>query len=291
MKVMYQEKYIRTQDGLRIYFRDYNQYNFDNIPIICLPGLTRNCKDFHNFAQLFSNSRRIISIDMRGRGKSEYDKNLKNYWKPDVYMADIFSITSSLNIHKGIYLGTSLGGLMAMQVALIRPSSVSGIILNDIGPDLPVNGVMNIHKNLKNRLEFDNWNDAKNFYEKKYNSYHPNFSSEQWLEQTKNTFKEENNLIVSDYDIRIITGAVKTSQSNNLWELYSCINKIPTICLRGEFSDILMEDTFNKMKLEKKDLIQLIVKNCGHNPQLDEPEVIEELKKFFKFVNDSQINE
>ena len=149
MKVMYQEKYIRSQDGLKIYLRDYNQYNLKNIPIICLPGMTRNSKDFHNFAKIFCKSRRIITIDMRGRGKSEYDKITKNYWKPGIYMSDIFSITNALNIHKGIYLGTSLGGLMAMQVALIRPSSVSGVILNDIGPDLPINGVTTIHKNLK----------------------------------------------------------------------------------------------------------------------------------------------
>ena len=202
-------------------------------------------------------------------------------------MADIFSVTSSLNIHKGIYLGTSLGGLMAMQVALIRPSSVSGIILNDIGPDLPVKGVMAIHKNLSKNLEFNNWNEAKAFYENKYKSHHPNFSSEQWLDQTKNTYIEKNNLIISDYDIRILSEAVNTSQSSNLWQLFKAIKKIPTVCLRGELSDILIESTFNKMKLEKEDLIQLTVKDCGHNPQLDEPEVVSKLEFFFSLIDKS----
>ncbi len=285
MKVMYQEKYIRSQDGLKIYLRDYNQYNLKNIPIICLPGMTRNSKDFHNFAKIFCKSRRIITIDMRGRGKSEYDKITKNYWKPGIYMSDIFSITNALNIHKGIYLGTSLGGLMAMQVALIRPSSVSGVILNDIGPDLPINGVTTIHKNLRKSLSFKSWEEAKNFYEKKYKSHHPNFSSDQWLIQTKNTFAVKNNLIVSDYDINILSEAVDTSQSNNLWQLFLAIKKIPTVCIRGELSDILLESTFNKMKSEKKDLIQLTLKNCGHNPQLDEPEVINILEHFTKSID------
>ncbi len=285
MKELFKEKYIRTQDGLRLYLRDYNQYNLKSTPIICLAGLTRNSKDFHNFAKIFYKSARVISIDMRGRGKSSFDPNSGNYWKPEVYMNDIFSITAALNIHKGIYIGTSLGGLMAMQVALVRPSSVLGIILNDIGPELPLNSVETIHKNLKKPQKFNNWEEAKNYYAKKYSFHHPNFSSDQWLEQTKNTFKSENNLIISDYDIKILSEAVNTSQSNNLWQLYSAIKKIPTVCIRGELSDILLEETFNKMKKVKKDLIQVIVKKCGHNPQLNEPEVITAIENFFKLID------
>ncbi|MAR79272.1 MAG: hypothetical protein CMM18_03475 [Rhodospirillaceae bacterium] len=285
MNQLFKEKYIRTQDGLRLYLRDYNEYSLKNTPIICLPGLTRNSKDFHNFAKIIYKSRRVISIDMRGRGKSSFDSNAANYWKPAVYMNDIFSITAALNIHNGIFVGTSLGGLMAMQVALVRPSCVLGIILNDIGPDLPINGVKTIHSNLNKLLKFKNWEEAKNYYQDKYNFHHPNFSSNQWLQQTKNTFKSENNLIVSDYDIKILSEAINTSQSNDLWKLYSAIKNIPTVCIRGKLSDILLEKTFNKMKKEKKDLIQITVENCGHNPQLDEPEVIYTLDNFFKSID------
>ncbi len=281
MKTLYDEKFIRAQDGIKLYLRDYNIADSSTSPIICLPGLTRNSKDFHKFAINFYKKKRVISIDMRGRGNSDYDKSAKNYWKPEIYMSDIFAITSSLNIHKAIYVGTSLGGLMAMQVALLRPTSVSGIILNDIGPNLPEDGVNSIRKNLIKPLEFYSWEEASQYYKKKYKHHHPKINDKKWMELTKNTFRYKNKRIISDYDKKILIGSVRSSQSNNLWKLYGAIKNIPSIVLRGELSDILLEDTYNKMKLIKEDIIQLTVRNCGHNPMLDEPEVINLTENFF----------
>ena len=116
--------YFQSSDGLNIHYRDFGGQN-DGTPIICLPGLTRNSRDFEELAQYLSNRRRVITIDFRGRGFSEYDATWQNY-HPLTYVADVWRLLDLLNIGRVIVIGTSLGGLCAMQMAAQQGERIAG---------------------------------------------------------------------------------------------------------------------------------------------------------------------
>ena len=284
MSDTHKEHFITSHDGIKLYFREYGNQFCLGAPIICLPGLTRNSKDFQIFAKKYCNNHRILCLDLRGRGKSGYDKNKKNYGRPGIFAQDVFSIAASTNISKAIFVGTSLGGLLCMQMAVMKPTLVKAVILNDIGPELPTEAVEKISKQTGQRETFINWNQAIKKYKQKYLEYHPEISDEKWEQTTKNTYAEKNNIIGTDYDLHIIKEVKQTRTEFNLWQLFEALNNIPTIAIRGEFSDVLTEDTFLKMKKKKQDLIQVTVPKCGHNPFLDEIEVTDAIDKLISDI-------
>ena len=285
MNKTYEEHFVTSHDGIRLYFKEYGSQLKPGIPIFCLPGLTRNSKDFESFAKKYNNEHRIVCLDLRGRGQSDYDKNKKNYGRPEIFAQDVFTIAASTNINKAIFVGTSLGGLLAMQVAVMKPTIVKAVILNDIGPELPIEAVKKISIQSAQKETFLNWKEATEVYKKKYYDYHPEISDEKWEQITKNTYAEKNNVIGTDYDSNIVKEVNLTRNKFDLWKLFEAINDIPAIAIRGEFSDFLTEKTFLKMKKKKKDLVQVTVPKCGHNPFLDEIEITKAIEKLIADIN------
>ncbi|MDC0073823.1 alpha/beta hydrolase [Alphaproteobacteria bacterium] len=282
MSISYDEKFLTSQDGLKLYFRDYKNDFSKKKPIICLPGMTRNSKDFHEFAETFVKDRRIICPDLRGRGKSDYDKNVKNYWLPYKYTSDVLSIMTASSISEAYFVGTSLGGLLAMQMAVVRPSSICGIVLNDIGPELPINAVNRISNQSSKSKGFNSWDEAMKYLKENFKNTHPKISDLKWLNLAKKNFQEKDGLIQTDYDIKIINNLKKNSTKQNLWILYESIKKIPTLLIKGALSDILTNQILNKMVSLKDDLEITEIDFCGHNPFLDEKEAISSIKLFFQ---------
>ena len=186
----------------------------------------------------------------------------------------------SINIHSVFLIGTSLGGLLAMQLAVARPSVIKGIILNDIGPEFPIEGVNRISRLTGTNKFFKSWNDAALYLKETYTSAHPKISDEKWLELAKNTYTEKKGLIINNFDMNIISQMRYSSRSNNFWNLYDSIANIPTLLIRGSLSDILTKNITNKMLELKKDIKYLEVSLCGHCPFLDEKEVLQEIRNF-----------
>ena len=118
------EHYYSTHDGLSLYYRSYG--SGENV-VVCLPGLTRNSKDFHEIATHLSTRYRVLSLDIRGRGLSEWDTDWRNY-HPATYISDTWSLLDQLGISNFIMIGTSLGGLLAMIMASRQPKRVRAVI-------------------------------------------------------------------------------------------------------------------------------------------------------------------
>jgi pimeloyl-ACP methyl ester carboxylesterase len=142
MHGMYEERYVETADGLSLYFRDYRNAS-PRLPVLCLPGLTRNSRDFEALAASISTTRRVISPDLRGRGKSQYDPEWRNY-HPGQYAADLWQLLDSLQVEEVVVIGTSLGGWMAMLLNQQRPGRIAGAVMNDIGPEADPGGIARI---------------------------------------------------------------------------------------------------------------------------------------------------
>src|SRR5207302_1861320 len=130
----FRDRYFLVTDGLRLHYRDYPGPP-GKPPLLCLPGLTRNVRDFADFAERYSPRFRVIALEFRGRGESEYDPIPARY-NPLTYAGDVIQLLDELSILDAIFVGTSLGGLVTMTMAALAPQRIAAAILNDVGPEL-----------------------------------------------------------------------------------------------------------------------------------------------------------
>src|SRR5947209_16739000 len=140
----FESLFVTAPDGLRLFVRRYGERG-RGLPMVCLPGLTRNGVDFHELATTLthdaSQTRLVIAIDSRGRGRSDYDANPGNYSFP-VELADVIAVITALEIGPAICLGTSRGGILTMLLGAARRGAIAGVIPNDSGAISDINGLL-----------------------------------------------------------------------------------------------------------------------------------------------------
>lgn len=283
----FREACFHSQDGLRLYYRDYRPGNGvkRSPPILCLGGLARNSKDFHNIAtRLSSAGHRVLCPDYRGRGKSEYARDPMTY-HPATYLDDIRHLLTALNIHQVIVLGTSLGGLLAMGMGAAMPTAIAGAILNDVGPDIDPGGMRRIVEYLSNPPDMNNWDDAVSAIKAMFPD--AGFRREdQWRRLAENTFREgDDGKIHYNWDPDIVVPMKKKPSLPDLWALFGSLKHIPVLAFRGEKSDILTNDTFAKMKAKNPEMMAVEVPDVGHVPSLEEQVSLEALDEFLSPYN------
>lgn len=268
----FEEKYFRSRDGLTLYCRDFPG-DPGKTPVLYLPGLTRNSKDFERSATHIAPNRRVICMDQRGRGCSQYDPNWLNY-HPGMYVDDTWVLLRELGVDRVIVVGTSLGGVMAMIMASMRAHQLAGVVLNDVGPELEVIGSQRIQSYIGRVQAVANWDEATAHVKATFNAVYPDLSDERWREFTRNSFREEpGGRIRLDYDSKIadLMRLLPFGVMPPMWYAYAALQFVPTLAIRGELSDLLSQRVFDRMQREKPDLERLAVPNRGHAPLLHEP--------------------
>ncbi len=268
----FEEKYFRSRDGLALYCRDYPG-DPHKAPILYLPGLTRNSKDFERSAAHIAPTRRVICMDQRGRGRSQYDLNWLNY-HPGMYVDDVWMLLRELRIERVVVIGTSLGGVMAMLMASMRPRQLAGVVLNDVGPELEVLGARRIQSYIGTVQDVGSWDEATALVKHTFRAVYPDLTDERWGEFARNSFcAAADGRIRLDYDAKIaeIMRLLPFGVMPPMWYAYASLQSIPTLAVRGELSDLLSERVFERMQREKPDLVRLSVPNRGHAPLLHEP--------------------
>jgi len=266
------ERYFRSRDGLALYCRDYAG-DPDKAPVLYLPGLTRNSKDFERSAAHIAPHRRVICMDQRGRGRSQYDANWLNY-HPAMYVDDVWMLVRELGLERVVVIGTSLGGIMAMLMASMRPRHLAGIVLNDVGPELEVIGSQRIQNYIGRVPHVASWDEATAHVKETFAGVYPDLTEERWREFARNTFREDaDGRIRLDYDPKIaeLMRLLPFGVMPPMWYAYAALQTIPTLAIRGELSDLLSARVFRRMQTEKPDLVRLSVPNRGHAPLLHEP--------------------
>ncbi len=265
------ERHYTAQDGLRLYYRDYACPQSTRLPILCLPGLARNSKDFATLAEHLSSGRRVICPDLRGRGQSAYDPQWQHY-TGTTYISDLMHLLTVTNCHRVVIIGTSMGGLMAMALSVFMPSSIAAVILNDVGPEVPDGATNRILDAIGKPPTHKDWPAAAAYLKELWPHLAHNHENA-WLDLAKDTYKEcDDGLIRSDWDPDIVRPLVeKTDDVPDLWLLYRALSKTPILALRAELSDVLTPDIFERMKQEIPALLQAIVPATGHCPTLNEP--------------------
>jgi pimeloyl-ACP methyl ester carboxylesterase len=277
-----QEYWWPSKDGLKLYARRYETAGAAAPAVLCLPGLTRNSRDFEALAQHLAPRYRLICPDLRGRGFSARDPVWQNY-QPATYLADLSGLISALGLKRFAIVGTSLGGMLAMMLPAALPGSVAGIVLNDIGPEIDPIGAERIRGYAGRLGPVGNWAEAVAQLQAVYGTAWPGLTAHPWQQLARRSYREDaSGIPVLDVDpmVGAALRAAADGPAVDLWPLYAALRTVPVLAIRGALSDILSEATFARMRREKPDLVALSVANRGHVPLLDEPECVAAIDAF-----------
>jgi len=277
----YREHVWHGQDDLELFARSYGDRTTDRISVVCLPGLVRNAADFHGLAtKLASVGHFVVCPDYRGRGRSGFAPDWRSYRAPTI-VGDLLGTLAAFNLHRVAVIGTSFGGLLAMGLAVAQPTSLAGVVLNDVGPTLSAEGIDRIRAYVGDDRPMPDWPSAI----RKLKSRFPKLglkTETDWESFARATFQEG-----ADGRLRItwdpaIAKAVDSPghSGNTLWRLYFALRQVPTLAIRGADSDILSAETFEEMAEVKPDLQRIQVPDIGHAPTLCEPTVMNHLPAF-----------
>ena len=279
----WRERYFESSDGLSLYYRDYHPAEeSDRLPVLCLPGLTRNSRDFEALAlRLQRAGRRVLTPDLRGRGRSQHDPDWSNY-QPTTYLGDLAALQAAAGAERVVVVGTSLGGILAMLIAATRPAAIAAAVLNDVGPEIAPEGLQRIAQYVGRHIPVGSWEEAAAQARATYGLALPDLTDAQWLAFARRSYVEVDGVPRLDMD-PMIGEAVRAAPSGaapDLWPVYGALRPLPALAVRGELSDVLSEATFERMALEKPDLRRVTVARRGHPPLLDEPECVLAIDEF-----------
>lgn len=270
---VWSDGYWWSNDGLRLHYRDYAG-DASRPPIICIPGLTRNARDFEGIAARLAGDWRVICVELRGRGESAYAKDPMTY-VPLTYLQDLEALIGELKLDRFVLFGTSLGGIMSMLIAGSGAERVAGALLNDIGPILETRGLERIRSYVGRPQNWPTWLHAARATAEAQADRYPDWKIDDWLVYVKRLCKlTQGGRIVLDYDMRIAEpfklpgGEV----GFDLWPAFHALKDAPTLLLRGELSDLLSAESAERMKAEHPRLEVATIPRVGHTPTLDEPE-------------------
>lgn len=269
-----------SADGLVLRYRDYPGAA-DRAPVLCIPGLTRNARDFEALAEALAPARRVICVDLRGRGQSDYAKDPASY-TPLHYVDDLLLLFKAARLKKAVIIGTSLGGIVAMLLAAKAPKLVAGAVLNDIGPDVDPRGLARIRSYVGQGRSFETWMHAARALREQAAAFYPAYEIADWLGMAKRLMVLGNNgRIAFDYDMKIAEpfNDPPPDPAVDLWPAFRALAGRPVLTLRGQLSDILSAATVQRMKKEMPDMAAVTVGKVGHSPTLAEPAALRAIKR------------
>jgi pimeloyl-ACP methyl ester carboxylesterase len=263
-----------SSDDLALYACDYGDRLQPWLPVVCLPGLTRNHRDFHDLALFLSahrhRPRRVVCFDYRGRGRSAWAKNPEHY-NPLQEMNDVFDGMAAMGIHRAVVVGTSRGGIIAMLMGVARPTTVAGIVLNDIGPAIEPLGLARLKTYVGRMPSPDDWDDAVRVLKRLHGGQFTALTDSQWMDFARNTYREESGRPVSDYDPALkhaLDGVDFDEPIPTMWREFRALRTIPILAIRGANSDILSTSTLAAMAAEHPLFESMAVPGEGHPPLL-----------------------
>ncbi|MBX5168988.1 MULTISPECIES: alpha/beta hydrolase [unclassified Rhizobium] len=273
----FQERFYASSDGLKLYARDYRPgeaATAGRLPVVCLPGLTRNTRDFHPLALLLSGDmtepRRVIALDSRGRGNSAWDENKANY-NLTMEAGDVVAACAALGIERAIFIGTSRGGLILHLIAATRPDLLEAVILNDIGPVVQAEGLARIRDYLNGGRRPANWNAAADILKENHGASFTALESDDWREMARAIYRDIGGRPVADFDPAIAEALKSVDLSQplpDLWEQFESLSRFRLMLIRGENTSLLSKETAGEMARRHSRLILHAVEGQGHAPLL-----------------------
>lgn len=270
--------FLTPDDGTRIAYRDENIGEEEGgLPVLALSGLTRTMGDFDYMLPHLPAGIRLIRMDYRGRGASDWT-GAATYTVPQE-AKDALALMDFLGIQRFAVLGTSRGGLIGMVLAAMARDRVLGLCLNDVGPELDRAGlekimdyvgrnpVVRTHAELAERL-------PRNL------AGFADVPESRWLEEARLHWRETPEGLSITYDpaLREAFLAAFSGPEADLWPLFDASAGLPLCLIRGAGSDLLSAQSAARMRERRPDMIFAEVPGRGHIPFLDEPEAVAALR-------------
>jgi pimeloyl-ACP methyl ester carboxylesterase len=284
----YDDITFTARDGLKLHVRRYRAAGGGAVgrPLLCLPGLTRNGRDFHDLAQALSHhpskARTVYTFDYRGRGLSEFDPNWKNY-TVTVEMLDVLDFLTMEGLTHVAVLGTSRGGLITMLMAATQPAAIGVAILNDIGPVIEHDGLVRISGYVGRVPLPISWADAAKMVRDLNRRHFPDVPEHVWEQVARQWYNERNGRPVPGYDRNLSkTLSVLYGPLPELWPQFGALGRVPVMVLHGEKSDVLSAATVDEMRRRHSALTTLTVPGQGHAPLLMDHATIDAVRHFLQ---------
>ncbi|HEY0233832.1 MAG TPA: alpha/beta hydrolase [Afipia sp.] len=294
MSRSFHDFFCQSSDGLKLRGRtigpkDNIKDNFKestHLPVLCLPGLTRTAEDFDVVARALASDptapRRVVSMDYRGRGQSDYDPDPSKY-NVVVESGDVLAVAQAAGISRAILLGTSRGGIISMVLAAAQPALLAGVILNDVGPALEMDGLVKIKGYIGNPPPRKTWDEACAGLKSLFGKVFPALTDTQWMEWTRRAFKPDGDGLVRTYDPKLghVFDAVDPGNPPPpIWELFDKMAGVPLMLIHGALSDLLSAQAVQDMQVRRGDLEVAVVADQGHAPLLEDQPTITRIAAF-----------
>jgi pimeloyl-ACP methyl ester carboxylesterase len=273
-----------SRDGLRLYARHYPAPGSAHRPVVCLAGLTRNCRDYHDLASALAaageTARDVYTLDYRGRGRSQYDPDWKNY-SILIELNDVLDFMTMKGLDRAAIIGTSRGGLITMLMGVLRPNALGAVVLNDIGPVIEREGLARIIAYVGRIPLPADWKEATELVTEMNRRQFTTVSAEQWAEFARQLFNDDNGLPAPAYDPALAKAiSVMDGPTPELWPQFTALAHVPLLAIRGENSDILSEATFAEMRARHPRLTAFTARGQGHAPLLKDVASINAIGEF-----------
>jgi pimeloyl-ACP methyl ester carboxylesterase len=280
-------RFISAADGLSLHVRCYEPAAASSrMPVLCLPGLTRNEADFTPLATYLATDRtcprRVFALDSRGRGRSAYDPDWRNY-NPAVELADVLAAMAALGIHRAAFVGTSRGGILTMLLAAVRPELIAGAVLNDIGPVIEPAGLERIKRYAGKIPQPRDFAEGASLLRDLFGAQFPRLDQAGWLAWAHRSWRQDKGELIGRYDQALantLDGVTPDQPLPDLWAQFDALPPVPLMVVRGGLSDILSAGTVEAMRARRPDIEVLEVPDQGHAPLLAEPEIMLRLSEF-----------
>jgi pimeloyl-ACP methyl ester carboxylesterase len=279
---MVESRFTAASDGLALHALDYGNPRSPRVPVVCLPGLSRTGEDFTPLATALAKERRVLAFDLRGRGRSGYDRDPSHYAIP-VETDDVITVMTALAVGPAIFVGTSRGGLVTMTLATKRPDLIAGVVLNDVGPVVETAGVLRIQSYVGKMRQPATYEEGADILRGISDNQFPNLTAADWLGAAKRAWREEGGRLVVTYD-PALTHTLETVSPDKpfptLWREFDAMGKVPLMVVHGANSDILSAATVTAMQARRPDMEVVVVPDQGHAPLLSDARTIGAIAAF-----------
>jgi len=283
----FRDVYCQSADGLKLHAKIIGPDDSTALPVLCLPGLTRTTDDFDDIARAIATDpaklRKVVAVDYRGRGLSDYDPDPAKYAVP-VELGDVLTIAASLGISRAILLGTSRGGLISMALAAAQPQLLAGVILNDIGPSLEMGGLMKIKGYIANPPPRQTWDEAARGLKELFASAFPSLRDAEWMAWARRAFREKaGGGLERTYDLKLshtLDGFDPATPLPQDWELFDKLAGVPLMLIHGGLSDLLSRQGVQDMVARRPDIDLVTVADQGHAPLLADKPTMDRIVAF-----------
>lgn len=267
--------FYRASDGLQLHARIYGEAGSPSWPVVCLPGLTRNARDFHDLAVFLSSRperpRRVVAFDYRGRGASDYDENISNY-NVMTESVDVLAGLDALGIEDAAFIGTSRGGLIVHVLGAMRPTILKAVVLNDIGPVIETAGLKHIKAYLGREPQPKSFEQTVHAQRVVHGADFTALADADWERMVRALYRETDGRWTPDFDPKLVLtldGIDFSAPLPALWPQFDGLAGVPMLTIRGENSALLSPDTLEEMRTRRPDMETITVTGQGHAPFLE----------------------